>query len=191
MDQNYTNAIFSTKKTEISRETWPDTGNPPSFDTKPTKTLSKDARCSKYKYPGKNFRLLMSCHKIFVTKCPVWGRLPVSPSNSKDSFWCKIHKKQNPVTKKHSQKPIHKQVGTEQDQRGQYLPHWSYALFLRNLCGLDTWIILKPHKQSYKSSIKKISPPIAKILFFNIVNDDFAGTPGCCLACTRGIGDAE
>ena len=56
---------FLYKKTEIFRETWPDTGNPPSFDTKKTtKSLSKDARCAKYKYPGKNFRLLMSCHKM-------------------------------------------------------------------------------------------------------------------------------
>ena len=155
MDQNYTNAIFSTKKLRYSvKPGLTQAILPHSTQKKPTKTLSKDARCAKCKYPGKNFRLLMSCHKIFVTKCPVWGRLPVSPSNFKDSFWCKIHKKQNPVTKKHSQKPIHKQVGTEQDQRGQYLPRWSYALFLRNLCGLDTCIISKPHKQSYKSSIK-------------------------------------
>ena len=151
MDQNYTNAIFSTKNLRYpGKPGLTQAILPHSTQKKQQRVCQRMQGAQNTNIPAKTFAFW-----CLVTKCSVWGRLPVSPSNSKDSFWCKILKNKTPFTKTHSQKPIHKQVGTEQDQRGQYLPRWFYALFCY-LClflGLDTWIISKPHNQSYKSSI--------------------------------------
>ena len=110
----------------------------------------KGCKVRKIQISWQKLSSLMSCHKM-----PSLRKTTCVTVQFKRFFLMQNSQKTKPSHKKHSQKPIHKQVGTEQDQRGQYLPRWFYALFCY-LClflGLDTCIISKPHKQSYKSSI--------------------------------------
>ena len=160
MDQNYTNAIFSRKNLRYP-------GKPGLTQAiLPHSTQKHQQRVCQRMQSAQNTNILAKTfffdvlsqnaqsEERYLCHRPIQKILFDAKFTKTKTQW---QKKQ--FIKTHWQKPIHKQVGSEQDQRGQYLglpPRWLFARFLW-MClflGLDTWIILQPHNQSYKSSVK-------------------------------------